>query len=498
MNPLTRSFNLTSLLVLAVSFTQAQTGYVANAIGSTNSSLNVLAPAMLATIPSLLPPNSALLPPGTPAQIFIRPASSADAIPVTNLTLASTGDLAFIVPAGVPPGTAELYWSIAGGPFIFIDVTVSSANFELAPFSNLANPARPSQTITFDGSGLGYGNQVTASIGGQPAAIVYAGRGTPAGHDQIQLQIPANPPTGCYVPLTLAYGQSSLATTISITNDGSPCPHPFQLSTSDLKTLDAGGSVNVAVLNLSTTFDATTASAVHRDESVSASTLARSASDFAKIFNPAPSPSGCSIAPPSSAVFAVFSLLYDPNTTRDLGPGLILKGPAGGNYYPNTPAPADGTLTNPPAPSLAPGKWSFLIPASPDLAPAQFDFTLPAPFQITGPVPLSFTRNSDQTITWNGTPFDPTATIAVSLTGHASGGTTRMGVICYGPASAGSLAIPASFLANFAPQSIAALDVRVSSSGLIPQHTVLQTKSGNTLVIYLSYSTDDRRPVDFQ
>ena len=473
---------------LSASLVQAQTGYVANALGSTYSSINVLAPAMLATLPSLHTIFNSF-PAGTPVQIFIRPAVSTAAIPVTNVNWTSTGDLTFVVPAGVPTGTAELYWSVAGGPFSFIDVTIAATNFELEPISNLSSPARPGQTISFDGSGLGYGNQVTATIGGQPTTVIYAGRGTPGGHDLIQLQIPANPTTGCYVPLTLTYGPNSLNTSISITNDGSPCVHPFQLSTNDLKTLDTGGSVNTAVLDLSTTFDATTASAVHRDESVAVFSRAVSASDFAKIFNPAASGSGCSLAPPAQAVFALFG---------DLGPGLTLKGPSGGNYYPNVPPPIDGTLTNPPAPSLAPGKWSLLIPASADLPASEFDFTLPAPFQINGPVPVSFLRTSDQTITWNGTPFNSDATMGVLLTGRASDGITPKGILCNGPASTGSLTIPASFLADFAPKSIGSLDVHVSSSGLIPAHTVIGTKSGSTLVIYVSYATDDLRPVDFQ
>ncbi|MDE3198616.1 MAG: hypothetical protein KGN84_19870, partial [Acidobacteriota bacterium] len=92
-----------SLLLLASSLAYAQAGYVSNAIGTRFSAFNTLAPAMLATLaPPILGipvPN-----PGVPAlqsapalQLFILPANSTAAIPITNVF-----GLNFVVPAGVP------------------------------------------------------------------------------------------------------------------------------------------------------------------------------------------------------------------------------------------------------------------------------------------------------------------------------------------------------------------------------------------------------------
>ncbi|MDE3198630.1 MAG: hypothetical protein KGN84_19945, partial [Acidobacteriota bacterium] len=448
-------------------------------------SLATLAPPLLGT-PL---PNPGVLGLQSPSalQLFILPSNSTAAIPITNVF-----GLNFVVPAGVPAGTAELYWSLNGGPYSFIDVTVAQNNFELVTISNLASPARPGQTISFDGSGLGYGTPVSASVGGQPAQVIYAGRGNSAGHDQIQVQIPATAQAGCYVPLTLTYGQSSLTTSMSITADGSPCSHPFGLSVNDLKSLDAGGSVAIAPLYVSTTFDATTPSAVHRDESVSILPYAFAASDLAGIFI-SNATAGCAVALPAYAIYDVLALDQPP----DLGAPLVLRGPAGGNDYPNLPPPVDGALANPPAPALAAGKWALITPGSADLTPFEFDFTLPRPFEIDGPVPVSFPRASDRSVTWDGSNFNANATVSLRLSGRASDGKT-LAIVCNGPADTGTLTIPASFLGNFAPKSIGSLDVQIVSDGRIPQHATVQTKLGNTLVLYLSYSTDDQRPVEFQ
>jgi hypothetical protein len=184
--------SLLAVFLLLPSTCAAQ--YVTNAVGSSSSAENVLAPAMLATIQtgyaiSLLYDPIAGVPPTlnygpTLGNVLIRPAGSIQAIPAT-ITAQNT----FLVPAGIPQGTAELIWQYTGATYQSVDVKIAPHNFELtrngpngsAAIANvgLAMPARPGQTISLTGSGLGYGTQVGATIGGLPATVIYAAAALP-------------------------------------------------------------------------------------------------------------------------------------------------------------------------------------------------------------------------------------------------------------------------------------------------------------------------------
>src|SRR5262249_33242637 len=78
----------------------------------------------------------------------------------------------------------------------------------------------------------------------------YAGRAPQfPGEDQINVQLPSDVATGCYVPASVtASGQVSQDVVLSIAPVGSAaCTHPFGLSHSALARLDAGGTVNIGL-----------------------------------------------------------------------------------------------------------------------------------------------------------------------------------------------------------------------------------------------------------
>jgi hypothetical protein len=62
-------------------------------------------------------------------------------------------------------------------------------------------------------------------VGGSPAAVSFAGRGTYPGVDQIMFTVPNDAPLGCYVPVQVRTEGKfpSNTTTLAISADGSPC-----------------------------------------------------------------------------------------------------------------------------------------------------------------------------------------------------------------------------------------------------------------------------------
>lgn len=464
---------------------------ITNALYPVETTPTTLAPEMLATLG---------LAPDTLSHVLIRPAGSLTATPATI-----TSPTTFLVPAGIPIGTAELIWQITGGTYQSTDVTIAPSNFQLGPNpTGLTTPARPGQTISLTGTGLGFGTQVTAVIGGLPATVLYAGRGTPAGVDLIQLQIPTGVADGCYVPLILNFGQSAVTSAISVTSTGAPCQHPLNLSLTDLKNLDSGGILNVAEVELNTQFDAPLASAANRQETGYIEVFPLTPTQVAQMFIPRVA-TGCSSTSTGATFVELLGNLYNPAPSPP-NPGSTLTlantagtfyaqspGGVGGPAYTVTlPAPQDGTLAAPPAPAIAPGKWTLTTPGSPDLPPSTFNFTLPAPVQLTQGAPVALAHNQPQTIAWNGAGFDPAAIAQISLFGPSQF------VSCTVPAQSGSVTIPASLLAPFAANTMGTISITVTPGPNAIPGTSFRTTSGIPLAFTVGYLTSDTRPVDFQ
>jgi uncharacterized protein (TIGR03437 family) len=493
-------------------------------LGYTGISSNIISPRMLAVLSYSEP--GQIFDPTTifAATLSLRPVGSNTVIPVT-VTNAVEGAITFEVPAGVPLGGAELLYQIAGQPTQWTTVNVvqsSFAFFTVGPGGpaiaqtvgsnsslnnvGLATPAQPGQTLLLTGSGLGYGSTFGATIGGVAAPVLSAGpHPTLAGHDQIFLQIPAGVHDGCYVPVAFTYNQTTVTTTISETSDGSPCKHPWQLSVSDMKTLDSGGSLANGAIGLSTQLSVVTSNAGSRTESVSMSLSQINAASLAAYFTPALSGSGCTapnlVAVPNYA-FALFNGAIPIPQVPDIGTSVTLQTPTAAitltgvvdsSYYSATlPAPTDGPISDLPTPVIAGGKWTFQSSGGADLPASSFGFTLPAPIQLGGGAPISVSRNQDQTITWNGAAFDAGATVNISLTGSAAP------VTCKAPASTGSVTIPASLLSSYAPNAIGTLTINLSESGTFLPHAQFQLKDGTTFLMVVSFSSSDSRPVFFQ
>jgi uncharacterized protein (TIGR03437 family) len=487
-------------------------------LGYVPVSSNIISPRMLAVLSYSAPEVVATLgsiPPPVSATLSIRPVGSNTAIPVT-VSNAVAGVITFVVPAGVPLGGAELLYQIAGQPTQWTTVNVVQSSFAffsgaqtIAPNGTMNNvglttPAQPGQTLVLTGSGLGYGSTFSATIGGVATPVIYAGPGpTQPGHDEILLQIPSAIADGCYVPVAFTYNQTTVTTTISKTSNGSPCIHPWQLSLSDMKTLDNGGSLDDGVINLSTQLSVVTSSAGSRTESASMNLSQINAAGVASYFAPAPSGPGCAapILPAGIALLnGSFSAIVPP--VPSIGTSVTLQTPTAAitltgvadtsSYSASLPPPTDGPLTDLPTPVVAGGKWTFQSSGGADLPASSFGFTLPAPIELNAGAPISVNHTQDQTFTWNGAEFDAGATVNIVLSASPAI------VGCTAPANAGTVTIPAALLSGYTPNTIGTLTINLNESGAFLPHAQFQLKDGATLQMIVSFSSNDSRPVFFQ
>jgi uncharacterized protein (TIGR03437 family) len=146
-------------------------------------------------------PSSAVAGPATLRLSYQGAKSNAITIVIGN----SAPGIFALSSGGFGPGIVQNYPSAGGGPFL----------------NSLAVPATPGETIVIWATGLGpvtfpdnvaptAGNvaaTVTATIGGQAAAVQYSGRSPCcSGVDQVVVNVPQNTPLGCWVPVTLNAG----------------------------------------------------------------------------------------------------------------------------------------------------------------------------------------------------------------------------------------------------------------------------------------------------
>jgi hypothetical protein len=117
----------------------------------------------------------------------------------------------------------------------------------------LTSAATPRIFVALFGTGLNgaRANEVTVSVGGIEVEATFAGPQGIPGLDQVNFRIPPNAYLGCYVPVTLLVrGVVSNVATLAINSDSFACAHPMGLSYDDLRTLDQGRSIPLAILNL--------------------------------------------------------------------------------------------------------------------------------------------------------------------------------------------------------------------------------------------------------
>ncbi|HEY4364147.1 MAG TPA: hypothetical protein VGN17_24465 [Bryobacteraceae bacterium] len=420
------------------------------------------------------------------------PQQSALDLPV--LGAGSPSSVLALLPADVPLGPASLHLLVNGAEQAVIPVTIVSANFGL--FTNgpvaiaqntstggsmetnaLTRPARPNQSITLWGSGLGTAGtpDVRATVGSRPVPVTYAGHSAMPGLDQINLQIPNDPeiPEGCYVAVEVSVnlpGQTGAGTTetsnrasISFARTAAqPCAHPFNLTAGEMQTLDQGGTIPLLTFGMSS-FDAPNPSATGslsptRSDYAGASAYLLDAAGIAaaSVTSPVNGSTSGGMLEASSASFGCQSnpsFLYpEPPFHGGLsaGPALSLTGPvsqalslpATGTFYSyNGSQPVPPPVNSPdavPDSFFAPSSWTLSSPGGKDILPFSVPLVVTPAIRIANADALTLIDTSqDVVVKWNTQGLTANQVVTVSLLST---------VPCTAPAMAGSLTIPAALL----------------------------------------------------
>jgi uncharacterized protein (TIGR03437 family) len=146
--------------------------------------------------------------------------------PSTIRVVESAPGLFSVNPGGLGPAVAQNF--------------ITSAE---QPVNSLQQPARAGQTITLWGTGLGpvtFGDNVApvagnlpirteAFVGGKAARVVYNGRSPCcASIDMVIFEVPADAPTGCWVPVYVRTAGANVSNTVTmaIGGDGTSCTEP--------------------------------------------------------------------------------------------------------------------------------------------------------------------------------------------------------------------------------------------------------------------------------
>ncbi len=461
-----------------------------------------------------------------------------------------------VLPTTLPMGPAQLIF-YHSGLTVTAPVTIVPSSLGLFPLGSgftvqqvgsngvqgpnqLTQPAQPGDTVTLWGTGLGSAAQVTVLLGGKPVSASSA-RPAPGkpGVDQIQFVVPDDPtiPNDCYVAVEAqAAGATSNTISISKTSDGSACQSTLGLTAADLATLDGGGMVGLAQLEVSGAVGrhlsrtqfllASSASpGFARIESASFTALGENAAGVAAIAGTAVADEaffGCTAAPPSPLTVELVGIL---GNAYDFGSQVTLEG-SGGILNLTSPVPGgilfDGEQTSPTvsdpselAPQLfTPGNWTFSgkggtgSQGSAAAAPFSVPLTLPSEIMATnfGAV-QTINRQQDLMVMWDPTGFGEHDVLAVTVNKAiqpvVSAYFIETGVpvaMCKVAATSGQATIPAAMLQILSPspaggQPTASVNLLVSPRSGPTQTFSLPLANGSSLAGVLEFSSSESWPV---
>ncbi len=338
------------------------------------------------------------------------------------------------------------------------------------PVNSLVTPAAPGQVVTIWGTGLGPvkfadnvapapGNvttSVSVAIGGQNAAIAYAGRSPCcSGVDQIVATVPANAPLGCWVPVTVnASGWVSNTVTIAIAAPGaSACSDPGNPLSTFVRTPGPQAYIDFERMDTINNVTVSPANAKTMDK-LYTRFFTRPDSPFN--FDPYMSypPAGACVVHATSgnafltkslrgALPASASLSPQPKQTYNNGTQAFTYTPSGSYFASATAATVDSSAV-----ALAPlgSNGSFTIdPSGPN--PTVIPMSLAPPPSWPRPdAIITIPRNVPLALTF--TPGDPAAPTAISLYSYTAVYNATVAISCLAAPGATSFTIPAELLSE--------------------------------------------------
>jgi uncharacterized protein (TIGR03437 family) len=418
----------------------------------------------------------------------IQGANSVNAIPL----FVAPGQINAIMPSNAPLGMVSIQVTngqVQGnlapvrvinssfGSFTFTGAglgPVAMTNFitqDSQPFNSPKAPAMPNQVVTLYGTGLGpiasgdnvappVGNLPTKTevfVGGKIAALLYNGRSPCcAGLDQIVFTVPADAPSGCYVPVTVRTEGtiSGNTTTMAISPDGSACSEPNSALT---KEIINGGRFGAFLLSRFT---------VHED--VGTLTVGDVTTDYAVVnlrqetggtfaFNPLfalPPAGSCTAYTANGNLMGDDTMPLTATTGKYLdagamyaGAGRVIMAPPNpllmfwqiGKFIPNATNLKDSRV-------LLPGaSFNFSAPGGADVG--AFQGMIPSPPLLTWTnQPTNVNRTQPLTINWTG----GSSSLPVAIIGGNVDLPTNSTSLffCLAPAGANTFTVPAYILGN--------------------------------------------------
>ena len=358
------------------------------------------------------------------------------------------------------------------------------------PLNSHAVTASPRQAVIIWGTGLGpisgpddmappVGDlpvDVEVHVGGKPARILYKGRAPCcAGVDEIIIELAADTPQGCNVPLQVRAGEVwSNTVTIAVDPGRNACSETTEVPFIDIA---AAGGRSGAVVLLRANIYAQLAESEPLDATldlglgffveagsfegnplfgmVSATPPMGACSSLAQTQDLSGLLGGLDLSNPSDSLPGG----PPPAVGLDAGATLTLTGPGGRTATMETPEespglyvgllggelPLEGFEGQPPF--LDGGAYSLTGPGGSDVSAFSTNFNVPPPIRWTNREQItSIQRGRTITVNWSG----GTANEVVLIAGGASDAATKTigGFICFERASAGSFTIPASATAN--------------------------------------------------
>jgi uncharacterized protein (TIGR03437 family) len=346
------------------------------------------------------------------------------------------------------------------------------------PVNSPTITAKHGQVITLWGTGLGpvtvpdniaptAGNlpvQVEVFVGGQPAAVQYSGRSTCcAGVDQIVFTVPDNAPQGCWVPVYVRTGGTTVSNAVSmgINSAGGVCSTDVlpQITSIIVK----GGRFGKAIA-----LRATTRQDIGTQAPVDVAADYHASYAFDSVPGPFPFHPVYSFPPSGTCTFYTFKGdLLDgdllpgtmPETMPlDFGAPFMLTGPHGArtltSLFSNMRATyLGGSISGNILPNslfLDPGSYKLMGFGGMDVGAFSTSFSIPQPLTWTNRDLLtSIDRTQPLTISWTGGDSGQ----VVNVMGFGEDLPTNSGTVfaCIAQAGANSVTVPPAILANLPP-----------------------------------------------
>ncbi len=384
--------------------------------------------------------------------------------------------IAAIVPSATPVGTGTLTVSYQGGSSSTA-IHVMAANFGTFTLNEggsgpavvtdtsynpitMINAAHTGETLILWGTGLGpvSGDEtvqpvekdlktgVQVFVGNQPASVLYGGRSSSPGLDQINFVVPSGA-EGCKTSIAvLVKGVTGNVTTTSIAPAGQTLcgDHDNILTTANLQKAISSGTLNVAGVQLAREGSGNDILEAGFG-SYSLNTLIRS---YGGYFGPS---IGSCLA---YEVIGTELVLKDPvvPTLLDAGSALTITGPMGiKTVSASSTGIYEETLATSPAQFLTPGAYT-VTNGEGGGSVSSFDWTLTLPGLVTPTnIPTTVNRAQDLTLTWNGGAAYPVVSI-IGYSGVSAGGgqASYVEFICNATGSAGQFTVP-SVILNLLP-----------------------------------------------